>query len=194
MLVPALLEWPAKYPKPRVIDVPCVTSDIYPTVLAMTSAKADRQPPLDGVSLLPILDEKVTTRAKPIGFWDHPTPGLGAPAKEWMDELLTEQKAGREPTDPKKLFSDAGKITMKYPLDRFPGHAAWLDGSWKLHRIETAKSDGVKWELYDLAADPKESRDLLATEPKRTETMKKELTVWLESIVRSLNGEDYPTK
>ncbi|MBA4190709.1 MAG: N-acetylgalactosamine 6-sulfate sulfatase [Planctomycetaceae bacterium] len=194
LLVPALLEWPAKYPKPRVIDVPCVTSDIYPTVLAMTAAKADRQPPLDGINLLPILDGKAMTRSKPIGFWDHPTPGMGTPAKAWMDELLAEQTAGREPTDPKKLFSDAGKITMKYPLDRFPGHAAWLDGSWKLHRIESAKSDGVKWELYDLAADPKESRDLLATEAKRTEMMKKELTAWLESVARSLNGEDYPMK
>jgi hypothetical protein len=63
-----------------------------------------------------------------------------------------------------------------------------------LHRIETAKSGGVRWELYDLAADPKESRDLLAVEPKRAGAMKEELTGWLESVVRSLNGEDYPQR
>jgi len=80
------------------------------------------------------------------------------------------------------------------PLDKFPGHAAWLDGTWKLHRIDAPKSDGVKWELYDLAADPKEARDLLAAEPKRAEAMKKELTAWLESVVKSLNGEDYPAR
>lgn len=192
LLVPALLEWPSRYPKSRVITVPCVTSDIYPTVLEWTGAKADRQPPLDGVSLVPLLDGRVERRTRPIGFWDHTTPGVGTPSKAWMDELLAEQKAGREPTDPKKLFADAGKITVKHPLDKFPGHAAWLDGSWKLHRIETAKSNGVKWELYDLAADPKELNDLLAAEPKRATTMKKELTAWLESVVRSLNGEDYP--
>jgi arylsulfatase A-like enzyme len=194
LLVPSLLEWPARYPKPRVIDLPCVTSDIYPTVLEWTGAKADRQPPLDGVSLVPVLDGKATTRAKPIGFWDHPTPGVATPTKAWMDELLADQKAGREPTDPARLFADAGKITTKHALDKFPGHAAWLDGSWKLHRIEAAKADGVRWELYDLAADPKESRDLLAAEPKRAETMKKEVTAWLESVVKSLNGEDYPAK
>jgi arylsulfatase A-like enzyme len=177
-----------------VIGVPCVTSDIYPTVLEWVGAKPDRQPPLDGVSLVPVLDGKSGTRAKPIGFWDHPTPGVATPSKAWMDELLAEQKAGREPADPKKLFSDAGKVTTKHPLDRFPGHAAWLDGSWKLHRIENPKAAGVRWELYDLAADPKESRDLLAAEPERAGAMKKALTGWLESVVRSLNGEDYPPK
>jgi arylsulfatase A-like enzyme len=194
LLVPALLEWPARFPKPRVIDVPCVTSDIYPTVLEWTGAKPERQPPLDGASLVPLLDGKAKARTKPIGFWDHPTGGLGTPSKEWMDELLADQKAGREPTDPKRLFADAGKITTKYPLDRFPGHSAWIDGGWKLHRIEAAKGDGVKWELYDLAADPNETRDLSATEAKRLEAMKKDLTAWLESVVRSLNGEDYPKK
>ncbi|MBA4062436.1 MAG: N-acetylgalactosamine 6-sulfate sulfatase [Isosphaera sp.] len=194
LLVPALVEWPARFPKPRTISTPCVTSDIYPTVLEWTGAKADRQPPLDGVNLVPLLDGKAESRGKPIGFWDHPAPGVGVPAKAWMDELLAEQKAGREPVDPKKLFADAGTIAAKHPTDRFPGHAAWLDGSWKLHRVEGPKADAVRWELYDLAADPKEARDVLAAEPKRADAMKKELTAWLGSVVRSLNGEDYPAK
>ncbi len=191
LLVPGLLEWPAKFPKPRVIDAPCVTSDIYPTVLEIAGAKVPKQQPLDGVSLLPLMEGKTTVRGKPIGFWNHPTPGIGTPAKQWMDQLLAEQKAGREPNDPKQLFTNAGKIEKQYPLDRFPGHSAWLDGSWKLHRIENPKADQVKWELYNLATDPKEARDLLADEPKRTESMQKELTAWLQSVVRSLNGEDY---
>jgi arylsulfatase A-like enzyme len=192
LLVPALLEWPARYPKPRAVDVPCVTSDIYPTVLEWAGARAGRQPPLDGVSLVPVLDGRAASRGKPIGFWDHPTPGVGTPSKAWMDELLAGQKAGREPADPKKLFSDAGTIARKYPTDTFPGHAAWLDGSWKLHRVEGPEGAGVRWELYDLAADPTESRDLLAGEPGRAAAMKRGLTAWLGSVVRSLNGEDYP--
>ncbi len=194
LLVPALLEWPSRYPKPQAIDVPCVTSDIYPTVLDWTGAKAAHQPPLDGISLVPLLDGKAKTRSKPIGFWDHPTGGVSTPAKAWMDELLAEQKAGREPNDPKKLFSTAGMLDKKYPLDKFPGHAAWLDGSWKLHRIENAKSVDVKWELYDLAKDPKEANNVLAAEPKRAAAMKQQLNDSLAAVVHSLNGDDYPTK
>jgi arylsulfatase A-like enzyme len=177
-----------------VIETPCVTSDIYPTILEWTGTKAERQPPLDGISLVPLLDGKEKTRTKPIGFWDHPTAGVGTPTKQWMDELLADQKAGREPADPKRLFSDAGTITTKYPIDRFPGHAGWIDGNWKLHRIEAAKGTSVRWELYDLAADPKESREVSATEPKRLESMKKAMTQWLESVTRSLNGDDYSKK
>jgi arylsulfatase A-like enzyme len=194
LLVPGLLEWPAKFAKPRVVTEPCVTSDIYPTILEIAGAKVERQPTLDGISLIPLLEGKSETRAKAIGFWNHPTPGIGTPAKQWLEELHAEQKQGREPNDPKKLFTDAGKIGEKRPLNTFPGHSAWLDGSWKLHRIEDPKNDKVRWELYDLATDPKEARDLVAAEPKHAKEMQKALTAWLESVTRSLNGEDYPPK
>jgi hypothetical protein len=52
----------------------------------------------------------------------------------------------------------------------------------------------VKWELYDLASDPKEAHDVLATEPVRVAALRKGLNGWLESVVRSLNGEDYSQK
>jgi hypothetical protein len=82
------------------------------------------QPPLDGVSLVPLLDGKAESRPRPVGFWDHPTPGVATPSKPWMDELLAEQKVGREPTDPDKLFADAGKIETRHPTDRLPGPSA----------------------------------------------------------------------
>ena len=191
LLVPALLEWPARFSKPQVVKTPCVTSDIFPTIVEWTGAKLEKPLKLDGESLAALLDQKTTARTKPIGFWDHPTAGVSTPSKEWMDKLLAEQKAGREPNEPAALFVNAGKIAKQYPLDSFAGHAAWLDGSWKLHRIDTAKSDGVKWELYDLAADPKEKKDMLAEQPERGPRMQKDLTAWLESVTRSLNGEDY---
>ena len=116
------------------------------------------------------------------------------PAKQWMEELHAAQREGREPADPVRLYTDADKIREKAPLDRFPGHAAWLDGSWKLHRIEDRKTNATTWELYDLAADPKEDRDLLAQQPDRAAAMRKDLEAWLKSVVRSLNGEDYKPK
>jgi arylsulfatase A-like enzyme len=191
LLVPALLEWPAKVRGPKVITAPCVTSDIYPTVLDLAGATVDRQPPLDGISLVPLLEGQTSARAKPIGFWSHPVPGVATPAKQWMDELYAEQQQGREPADPKKLFAHAGTIEPARPLDSFPGHAAWLDGNWKLHRIEPPRTGAVRWELYDLAADPKEAHNLLDQQPDRAAALRAGLTGWLTSVVRSLNGEDY---
>lgn len=194
LMVPALLEWPARVQAPRVVAIPCVTSDIYPTVLELAGVKVERQPPLDGVSLVPLLEGKTDARSKPIGFWNYPQGGIGVPAKKWMEELLAEQRAGREPMDPARLYLDAGKIREPKPLDRFPGHAAWLDGSWKLHRIEDRKTDKVTWELYDLSRDPKEATDLLAKHPDRVAAMRKDLETWLTSVVQSLNGKDYPSR
>ena len=108
-----------------------------------------------------------------------------------MDELYAEQPAGREPADPAKLFRDAGQIKIKFPLDRFPGHAAWLDGSWKLHRIENEKDGTLRWELYHLAADPKQAINLAEKESKRSAARRGQLETWLKSVACSLNGEDY---
>ena len=67
--MPGLVEWPARIPKPFVSDVPCSTLDIYPTVLAATGAKADKQiQPLDGINLLPLFDGQMTERGKAIPF------------------------------------------------------------------------------------------------------------------------------
>lgn len=190
LAVPALLEWPARMARPRVVNVPCVTSDIFPTLLELAGVKSDPRP-LDGISLVPLLDGKLEQRPRPIGFWNYPLGGIGVPAKQWMQELLAAQRDGREPDDAARLYSEAGKIRDQKPLDRFPGHAAWLDGSWKLHRIEDRKTNEVSWELYDLAADAKESHNLLAQQADRVAGMRKGLEAWLTSVVRSLNGEDY---
>jgi len=147
------------------------------------------QPPLDGVSLVGLIEGKMKSRPRPMGFWDHPTGGISTPSSKWMASLLEAQRAGKDVDDPRRLRPEAGKITRRYPLDSFPGHAAWLDWPWKLHRIESKKS--VKWELYNLRQDPMEQRDLVPTETARVESMKTELEEWLRSVVRSLNGEDY---
>lgn len=191
LLVPALIEWPARIQVPRVIETPCVTSDIYPTLLELTGVTVKDQAPLDGVSLVPLLDGKKWERPQGIGFWHHPIPGIGTPAKQWMEELYAAQQKGIEPDDPKRIMPDAGKITNRLPLDAFPGHSAWLDGSWKLHRVEDRKTGRITWELYDLAADPKEQNNLIDKEADRAATLRARLDAWLKAVVHSHNGGDY---
>lgn len=187
--VPAILEWPARCSGHRVTNVPCCTSDIYPTLLDIAGARVDPQPPLDGVSLVPVLDGKSEARSRPVGFWQYPDKGIRTPSAVWLSELLEAQRSGKEETDPARLLPDAGKIIKKYPIDTLPGHAAWLDWPWKLHRIQGETK--VSYELYNLAADPDEKTDLAASEPGRVKSMKPELEAWQVSVIRSLNGEDY---
>jgi len=197
--VPAIIEWPARIPKPSITQITANTVDIYPTLMDVVGIKIDKQPPLDGISLLPVIDGKMTVRNKPMGFWDYPIGRISTPSAKWMADLLKAQQAGGEPDDKAKLRLDAGKIKKQYPTDSFPGHSAWLAWPWKLHRIAGKtggkaggdKGAAIKWELYNLADDSDEKTNLVAKEPQRVKTMQADLNKWLVSVVNSLNGEDY---
>jgi arylsulfatase A-like enzyme len=65
------------------------------------------------------------------------------------------------------------------------GASAWMRGPHKLFR-ERKRS-----QLYDLNADPAESADLAAREPRLTAALEEELTQWKRSVLRSLAGQDY---
>jgi hypothetical protein len=133
-------------------------------------------------------------RRKPIGFWRSPGGGLISKSEEWMKELYAEQQAGRELADPVRLHPDAARLTRQFPLDNFPGHAAWLDRGWKLHRIESKTGAAATWELYNLADDDRETTNLFERETGRAAAMRTQLEAWLRSVARSHNGEDYPGK
>jgi arylsulfatase A-like enzyme len=67
--VPGILVWPAKIKTARVVDVPCSTLDYYPTILDVLGLEMPDQPgPVDGVSLLPLIEGKMTERPAPIAF------------------------------------------------------------------------------------------------------------------------------
>ncbi|MCA9068154.1 MAG: N-acetylgalactosamine 6-sulfate sulfatase, partial [Planctomycetaceae bacterium] len=190
LMVPAILEWPARIPKHRVTNIRCCTYDIYPTLLDIVGVKMKDQPVLDGVSLLPLIDGQMEKRGKPLGFWDYPIAGISTPSAKWMGDLLMAQQAGKD-LEPHASSQNAAKLpSPKYPTDQFPGHAAWIDGDWKLHRI-ASKQGKVTWELYNLAEDPKEKTDLINDQPDRVKSMKPALDAWLKSVAESLNGEDY---
>ena len=67
--VPGLLEWPARIQAGRLTDIPCSTSDYFPTVMDVLGFKMKGRPePVDGVSLLALIENKMTERPLPIGF------------------------------------------------------------------------------------------------------------------------------
>jgi arylsulfatase A-like enzyme len=66
--VPGLLEWPGHVVAGRVTDVAAVTSDYLPTILDALDMQLPDERPLDGISLLPLIEGRMTQREKPIGF------------------------------------------------------------------------------------------------------------------------------
>lgn len=187
--VPCVIEWPARIKTPRRSDVVCGTVDIYPTVLDLARASVPQQPPLDGLSLLPLLDGTMATRAKPLGFWVYPVGGHGTPSAEWLKRMRDEEQDGKLAAAQAEW--ESGPWTEKVPETDLPGHAAWLDGQFKLHRLPQKKT-GFTYELYDLAADPNEAQDIAAQNSGRVEKMKAELEKWQKAVVHSVNGGDYP--
>ncbi len=190
LMVPAILEWPAKIKQPRTITARCNTSDIFPTLMELVHGEFKSSVPLDGISLRQVIDGKIDTRVPGMGFWDYNTRGISTPSAQWMGQLLKAQQAGEDlPPHPSSV--NAAKLpSPAYPASSFPGHSAWIEGDWKLHRIQKGDKPPV-YELYNLAEDRNETTDLLQSEPKRVTAMQKNLEAWLKSVVHSLNGKDY---
>ncbi len=181
--VPAVVEWPGHL-EPRTTKARANSSDVYPTLLEIAGVDpADQPTPLDGESLLPVLVGDRDHRKQPMGFWSYPRRGRPTPNHKLMPELYKEQQAGEEPTVRYKLIHTPEE---DYPdAERRRGPAAWIDGDWKLHR----RSGG--YELYNLADDPREQKNVIDAHPDRAARMKQALETWQESVARSLKGADY---
>ncbi len=188
--VPAILEWPAHIPKHRITNVPCNTFDFYPTLLEIAGVSMANQPPLDGISLLPLIDNKIQNRNKPMGFWQWPGGGKIVPAEKLMADLLKEQESGITDSDTALLDLKSGQISTRYREDVFTGHSAWLDWPYKLHLIQS-KKDSITYELYNLELDADEKNNLSVSYSAKAESMALQLNEWLKSVIKSLNGEDY---
>ncbi|MCK4999398.1 MAG: sulfatase-like hydrolase/transferase [Anaerohalosphaera sp.] len=66
--VPGLLEWPGRVKKQKVVEMPCSTSDYFPTVMDVLGFTLEGAPlPRDGESLLKAVDGRKSKRSKPIG-------------------------------------------------------------------------------------------------------------------------------
>ena len=187
--VPAMIEWPARLPKSRITDVVSFSSDIYPTLVELTGAQVDNQYPLDGISLVDLIYGKMKKRESGIGFWRYPYPGRLTYADRMMIALMKAQEAGYEFDPEGRLDLDAAEIKEVFPEDQFPGHAAWLEFPWKLHRI--VNGDSQHFELYNLESDPEETTNVSLDNSDRVRRMEDSLKAWQTSVMQSLNGKDY---
>jgi arylsulfatase A-like enzyme len=72
---------------------------------------------------------------------------------------------------------------------RFAKKTAFVDNRYKL--LANDLTEGP-FELYDLEADPQETKDLSAEKPEQLAKMKKDWQAWNASVDASFAGKDYP--
>jgi hypothetical protein len=122
-----------------------------------------------------------------MGFWVYPEPGIAVASTRILEQMEREQQGKAPPAPPPP---DPALIAKRYPEDRFPGPAAWIDGDWKLLKDEP-RGASVMHRLFDLSRDAQEKTDLAGGEGARAARMKAALEAWQKSVAASLNGADY---
>jgi arylsulfatase A-like enzyme len=187
--VPGVIEWPARIPKPRAAGISAVTSDMLPTLCELTGTRLPNRP-LDGISLVPVLDGTLADRPRPICFWEfagarregrRPEPYIDPQLQQGTTPLV--KLAGNRAT---RNFSN-----MRYTDTQegdFGGPRAIVDNSHKLV-IDGGKGTGI--ELFDLRDDPGETKNLAEAQPAVAAALQTRLREWQESVLKSLRGEDY---
>jgi arylsulfatase A-like enzyme len=88
--VPGIIEWPAKVAKNRVVQTPIMSSDLLPTVLDILNLTMPDKRPVDGVSVLPLIEERTEERPRPAGF-AYKVPGNfnGTYHTAWVDNRVS---------------------------------------------------------------------------------------------------------
>jgi hypothetical protein len=144
--------------------------------------------PLDGESLLPVLEGKRAHRRDGIGFWRMGVPGQSTWSDRIVKAIMEAQKEGRTPAIPERIKKQIDQFPQ-YTQDHASGHSAWLQWPWKLHAI--TKGASVQYALYNLETNPLEADSAVADQPEVMDRMKASLSAWRTSVIRSLNGKDY---
>ena len=189
-LVPGVIEWPARIPKPRTTRFRACTSDLLPTLAALT-----RQPlpdrPLDGVDLMPVIDGTLGTRPSPLRFWVFDSYRVMASnLKPYIDSALQEGTTPLVKLSGGKATRDFRNYTHPAISDTdFLGPRAIIDGDHKL--VVREKNGQPSTELFDLRTDPAEKTNLIDQKPELARKLKTDLLEWQNSVLKSLTGEDY---
>lgn len=187
--VPGIIEWPAGIASARSTNVPAVTSDMLPTLAALTGqALPDR--PIDGVNLMPLVEGEMTERPEPVYFWDFETSHISD--TDTVPYIPLELQQGTTPLV--KMMN--GKYTRSFRNFHHPtiteedyaGERAVRDNQYKL--VLSGQDEGSK-ELFDMVNDPEEQNNLAETEPEITARMEQQMRSWQESVLQSLTGADY---
>ncbi len=189
--VPGIIEWPQRISEPLRSDMNAVTSDILPTICDLVGLSLPDRP-LDGISLQPLIEGKMTERPSPIYFWNYDE-------RREMDlglEPFIEPNLQTGTTPLVKILE--GRFTRNFrnlhhpsiTEEDFSGPRAILDNQYKLVVDGQPESESGT-ELFDLRKDPAEKNNLVQSEPEIARKLEGQLRDWQRSVLESLTGRDY---
>ncbi len=152
--VPFFTQWPQRIKGGVTVDRIAAHVDLLPTIAAVCEATPDtRQRPLDGVNLLPLLEDSADEAVA-----------------DWPDRTLFFQ-CHRSLTP--KPFQNCAVVTQRFKLVGSPG---------TFSREDFDSATEAKLELYDLLVDREETNDLSATKPAVLQGLKAQYETWFADV------------
>jgi arylsulfatase A len=140
--VPLFVRWPGRLGPPREIPQIAAVIDLYPTLLDLCGVPPPPGPPIDGISLRPLLERR---------------PVTGGP-----ERLLFTNWSGRP---------EAGAVrSPRYRL----------------------VSDGGRWRLYDMLADPGQETDVAAAHPDEVARLRAAYDAWYADVTAGFSRAPRP--
>jgi len=168
--VPCFMRWPNGFKSPAKATKLAAHIDMMPTILEACGLPAT--PKLDGRSLLPLLRN---------------------PSAKWKDRSVFFQwDSGQQPRRGHAftVLTEKWKLVQPCGMDA-PGQRHIRDRYAELCGLQGRGGrsiEGVpRYELYDIAADPGETRDLASQHPDIVERMKQEYEQWFTEVCARWN-------
>jgi arylsulfatase A-like enzyme len=153
--VPAFFQWPARVAGKRTIDRIAAHIDLFPTLLDACGVPDTARAKVDGTSLLPLLNGKIS-------------------ASTWPDRTLFLQcHRGLDP----KQYQHASVVTQQFKLVTYPG-------TFNREDLEPSLTKPTL-ELYDIAADSSEKNDVAAVNPATVEALRLAYDAWFQDVRRT---------
>jgi len=167
---PFIARWPGVTKPGSKCNVPVINLDLYPTFLDAAGAPVPEGKVLDGESLVPLLRGEKTLRRQAI-FWHFPG---------YLNSPVTR---GRDPVFRTRPVSVIHKGDWKLHLY----HEEWvLDGG----RAALTTNNAV--ELYNLADDIGERKNLVMEQPEKRDELLDDLLAWFDAVKAPLPSERNP--
>lgn len=98
--IPFMIQWPGRIAAGRVFDAPVLSCDLFPTALAAAGIRGNNPKPLDGVNLLPDLENPKSAPYPRTLYWRY----LRSGALRRGDWKVVRQQSPRDKDKPWQLF------------------------------------------------------------------------------------------